>query len=151
MAWSFTVPPEDAPRTGQRDHEIYNVAQWYPQVAVYDDLRGWNFQPYLGAGEFYLFPPDYYRGLADGLGDRVAVAIARRGGEVVGAAIFYAVAVAYFALVGRHKLILSPEEEFAMTRGEHGHPEIEGYGHTRLEAYGHPSELSADAERSGDG
>lgn len=52
---------------------------------------------------------------------------------VVGTAIFYAVAVAYFALVGRHRLILSPEEEFALTRGEHGHPETEGYGKTRLE------------------
>lgn len=52
---------------------------------------------------------------------------------VVGTAIFYAVAVAYFALAGRHRLILSPEEEFALTRGEHGHPETEGYGKTRLE------------------
>jgi len=34
--------------------------------------------------------------------------------------------------------VLSPEEEFALTQGEHGHPEVEGYGHTRLEAFGHP-------------
>jgi ethanolamine permease len=53
---------------------------------------------------------------------------------VYGVAIFYAVAIAYFALVGRHKLVLSPEEEFALTRGEHGHPETEGYGtHEREE------------------
>jgi ethanolamine permease len=26
--------------------------------------------------------------------------------------------MAYFLLVGRHKLILSPEEEFALTKGE---------------------------------
>ncbi|MDQ3857082.1 MAG: ethanolamine permease [Actinomycetota bacterium] len=52
---------------------------------------------------------------------------------VVGVAIFYVVAVAYFAIAGRHKLVLSPEEEFAMTRGEHGHPETEGYGQTRVE------------------
>ena len=58
---------------------------------------------------------------------------------VVGVAIFYAVAVTYFAVAGRHRLVLSPEEEFAVTRGEHGHPEIEGYGHTRLEGYGHPT------------
>ena len=37
---------------------------------------------------------------------------------VVAVAIYYAVALAYFALVGRHKLILSPEEEFAVTKGE---------------------------------
>lgn len=30
--------------------------------------------------------------------------------------------------------MLSPEEEFAMTRGEHGHPETEGYGKTRIDA-----------------
>ena len=41
-------------------------------------------------------------------------------------------AIIYFALVGRRKLILSPEEEFAMTRGVHGHPETEGYGQTHL-------------------
>jgi ethanolamine permease len=32
-------------------------------------------------------------------------------------AAWFAVGVAYFALIGRHKLILSPEEEFAMERG----------------------------------
>ena len=53
-------------------------------------------------------------------------------------AIFYVVAIAYFAIAGRHRLVLSPEEEFALTQGEHGHPEHEGYGHTRLEALGHP-------------
>jgi ethanolamine permease len=51
---------------------------------------------------------------------------------VVGVALFYLIAVAYFALSGRHKLVLSPEEEFAVTLGEHGHPEREGYGHTRV-------------------
>jgi ethanolamine permease len=55
---------------------------------------------------------------------------------VYGVALFYVVAVLYFALMGRHRLVLSPEEEFAVTRGEHGHPETEGYGHTRLDAYG---------------
>jgi ethanolamine permease len=31
--------------------------------------------------------------------------------------VWFAVGIIYFALVGRHKLILSPEEEFAMSRG----------------------------------
>jgi ethanolamine permease len=51
---------------------------------------------------------------------------------VYATALFYIVAVAYFAAMGRHRLVLSPEEEFAMTRGEHGHPESEGYGTTRV-------------------
>jgi len=35
---------------------------------------------------------------------------------VLGVAIWFAVGVAYFALVGRHRLVLSPEEEFAMSK-----------------------------------
>ena len=34
-------------------HELYQPAQWYPRVAVYDDLRGWDTSPYLGPSEFY--------------------------------------------------------------------------------------------------
>jgi len=59
MAWHFTVPPEGAPRTGHIDHVVYNVAQWYPQVAVYDDVEGWHTWPYLGNGEFYLEYGDF--------------------------------------------------------------------------------------------
>jgi ethanolamine permease len=33
-------------------------------------------------------------------------------------AAWFAVGILYFALIGRHKLILSPEEEFALSRGE---------------------------------
>jgi ethanolamine permease len=51
---------------------------------------------------------------------------------VYGAAIWYVLGMLYFAFVGRHKLVLSPEEEFALTRGEHGHPETEGYGTTKI-------------------
>ncbi|OYX12839.1 MAG: amino acid ABC transporter permease, partial [Rhizobiales bacterium 32-66-8] len=36
---------------------------------------------------------------------------------VIGVAIWFAVGLAYFALLGRHKLVLSPEEEFAMSKG----------------------------------
>jgi GNAT acetyltransferase-like protein len=44
----------------------------------------------LGAGEFYLFPPEYYRALADGLGENLALALALRGKEAVGGALFLA-------------------------------------------------------------
>jgi ethanolamine permease len=40
---------------------------------------------------------------------------------VYGVAIFYVVAVVYFALAGRHRLVLSPEEEFALAHGKFGH------------------------------
>jgi ethanolamine permease len=48
---------------------------------------------------------------------------------VVGVAIFYVIAVAYFALHGRHRLVRSPEEAFAISRGglraEHAPPPAE--------------------------
>jgi hypothetical protein len=44
----------------------------------------------LGAGAFYLFPPEYYRSLAAGLGDGLGVALAWRGDEIVGGALFLA-------------------------------------------------------------
>jgi hypothetical protein len=52
-AWHFLVPEHGADRMG-RDGALYEIAQWYPRVCVYDDVRGWNTEPYLGQGEFYL-------------------------------------------------------------------------------------------------
>ncbi len=52
-AWTFLVPEHGADRMG-RDGALFEIAQWYPRVAVYDDVRGWNIEPYLGQGEFYL-------------------------------------------------------------------------------------------------
>ncbi|HET7810360.1 MAG TPA: amino acid permease [Steroidobacteraceae bacterium] len=40
---------------------------------------------------------------------------------VYAVAVFYALGIVYFALYGRNQLILSPEEEFAMSKGEKGH------------------------------
>lgn len=58
IAYSFTVPEHGADRMG-REGSLYEIAQWYPRVAVYDDVRGWNIEPYLGQGEFYLDFGDY--------------------------------------------------------------------------------------------
>jgi hypothetical protein len=32
---------------------LYQPTQWFPRVAVYDDLRGWDGELYLGPSEFY--------------------------------------------------------------------------------------------------
>ena len=40
-------------RVATKNGMLYDVAQWYPRVCVYDDIRGWNTLPYLGPGEFY--------------------------------------------------------------------------------------------------
>ena len=58
IAYSFTVPEHGADRMG-REGSLYEIAQWYPRAAVYDDVRGWNIEPYLGQGEFYLDFGDY--------------------------------------------------------------------------------------------
>jgi hypothetical protein len=58
VAWHFLIPEHGADRMG-RDGALYELAQWYPRVCVYDDLRGWNTEPYLGQGEFYLEYGDY--------------------------------------------------------------------------------------------
>ena len=62
MNFDFLIPGNGADRMGLYKAEnglIYQVAQWFPRVAVYDDIRGWNTTPYLGAGEFYLEYGDY--------------------------------------------------------------------------------------------
>ena len=51
--YAFEVPDHGADRMG-RDGTLYEIAQWYPRMAVYDDVRGWNTDPYIGQGEFYL-------------------------------------------------------------------------------------------------
>lgn len=38
---------------GSWSDSVFQVAQWYPRVAVYDDLRGWDTEPYLDPSEFY--------------------------------------------------------------------------------------------------
>jgi hypothetical protein len=58
IAWNFLIPEHGADRMG-RDGALYEIAQWYPRVCVYDDVRGWNTEPYLGQGEFYLEYGDY--------------------------------------------------------------------------------------------
>ncbi len=53
FAWKLRVPPDGAPRGGQ-DGEAYFISYWYPQMAVYDDVSGWQIDQYLGNAEFYM-------------------------------------------------------------------------------------------------
>ncbi|HKA59552.1 MAG TPA: M1 family metallopeptidase, partial [Gemmatimonadales bacterium] len=54
VAWRFPIPPYGAGRMGRVGSRFYELGQWYPRMAVYDDVHGWNTLPYIGAGEFYL-------------------------------------------------------------------------------------------------
>jgi hypothetical protein len=56
--WSFVVPQNGAGRMGHSNREMYFMAYWFPKIAVYDDLRGWDAEPYQGA-EFYEGYGDY--------------------------------------------------------------------------------------------
>ncbi|MCW2120138.1 M1 family metallopeptidase [Flavobacterium sp. 7A] len=60
--FSYICPNEGSDRTGiveTKNGKIFTIAQWYPRMCVYDDVRGWNTNPYLGASEFYLEYGDY--------------------------------------------------------------------------------------------
>lgn len=62
ISYSFKVPRYGSDRMGKQETQegvIYEIAQWYPRMAVYDDVEGWNTLPYLGAGEFYLEYGDF--------------------------------------------------------------------------------------------
>ena len=62
MVYTYTIPQYGADRTGilnTRNGDIFSVAQWYPRMCVFDDIRGWNTDPYLGASEFYLEYGDF--------------------------------------------------------------------------------------------
>ncbi|PYP57876.1 MAG: peptidase [Gemmatimonadetes bacterium] len=54
IAWHFPIPPYGGGRMGRVGSRFYELGQWYPRMAVYDDVHGWNTLPFLGAGEFYL-------------------------------------------------------------------------------------------------
>ena len=56
MNYRFLIPEDGAGRFGRQNNKrgvIYQIAQWYPRMCVYDDVEGWNTLPYLGQGEFY--------------------------------------------------------------------------------------------------
>jgi Peptidase family M1 domain len=58
IAWAFQLPPDGAPREGTTG-DVFMVAYWYPRLAVYDDVNGWQNDPYLGVAEFYMGYADY--------------------------------------------------------------------------------------------
>ncbi len=62
LEYDFKIPDFGADRMGIYKAEkgnIFQLAQWYPRMVVYDDIKGWNTDPYLGAGEFYCEYGDF--------------------------------------------------------------------------------------------
>jgi hypothetical protein len=57
IRYSFTIPQYGTDRLGRIETKngwVYEVAQWYPRMCVFDNVQGWNTLPYLGQGEFFL-------------------------------------------------------------------------------------------------
>jgi hypothetical protein len=55
--YKYTMPGNFGGRTDffdTKNGKIYEVAQWFPRMCVYDDSQGWDTLPFLGSGEFYL-------------------------------------------------------------------------------------------------
>jgi hypothetical protein len=55
VKWSFVIPQSGASaRMGWDDDNLFFLAYWYPQMAVYDDVVGWQTDWFLGSAEFYM-------------------------------------------------------------------------------------------------
>jgi len=53
IEWSFNLSSKATLRMGVYDSTTVFVGYWYPQVAVYDDIEGWDYYNYGGQVEFY--------------------------------------------------------------------------------------------------
>lgn len=61
VAWSYNIQ-DRMPLGGRSGYEyfpkdgnyLYTIAQWFPRMAVYDDVEGWQHKQFLGRGEFAL-------------------------------------------------------------------------------------------------
>ena len=53
ISWRYTLAANKPIRTGVYGDSLYFVAYWYPQIAVYDDIDGWDRYRYMGQLEFY--------------------------------------------------------------------------------------------------
>ena len=58
VSWHYTVPENGRntqrnARDKVKDGWLYEIAQWYPRAAVYDDVSGWTNDQFTSQGEFY--------------------------------------------------------------------------------------------------
>ncbi len=53
IRWSYPLNKTSHIRTGEVDRGAYFIAYFFPRIAVYDDIDGWNRFGYNGSQEFY--------------------------------------------------------------------------------------------------
>jgi hypothetical protein len=55
ITWGFDIPQHGAGgRMGWNKENLFYLAYWYPQMAVFDDVVGWQMDEFLGNAEFYM-------------------------------------------------------------------------------------------------
>ena len=53
LNWQFKIPQFTKMRMGMYDNSSFFIGYWFPHIAVYDDISGWDKFPYMGIQEFY--------------------------------------------------------------------------------------------------
>jgi Peptidase family M1 domain len=53
LGFSYILNKGSHIRTGAIDSSAFFIAYFFPRIAVYDDIDGWNLHPYVGSQEFY--------------------------------------------------------------------------------------------------
>ncbi|MBN2892764.1 MAG: M1 family metallopeptidase [Bacteroidales bacterium] len=53
IEWEINFPQNTTVRNGKYGENVWFIGYWYPQIAVYDDVFGWDINNYSGATEFY--------------------------------------------------------------------------------------------------
>ena len=53
VSWSYVLPAELPLRGGMYEGGAFFVSYWYPQIAVYDDITGWDEYEYHGVADHY--------------------------------------------------------------------------------------------------
>lgn len=53
ISWNYILNENSHMRTGLVDPSSFFVAYFFPRIAVYDDIDGWNLFKYMGDAEFY--------------------------------------------------------------------------------------------------
>lgn len=56
--WAEAIPAQGI-RIGAYDSTSYFIGYWYPRIAVYDDIYGWDTRSYTGQEEFYSDLADF--------------------------------------------------------------------------------------------
>lgn len=59
LSWSFLIPTKSDIRMGGKDESSFFLGQWYPKIAVYDDVKKWDKNMHTGNQEFYSDLGDY--------------------------------------------------------------------------------------------